>query len=86
MASGHEAERSSPFSRTIGTVRRSIPRYGKAKRPLSQFQSSLTWGSSPASRRMITLRLVSVRSAQPLAQCSQIVGVETRSNGRARKR
>ena len=31
-------------------------------------------GSSPASRRMITLRRVSVRSAQPLAQCSQIVG------------
>lgn len=53
-----------------------------AHRPLSQFHSSLTCGSSPASRRVIFPRRWSVRSAQPDAQCSHVLGADTRSNGR----
>ena len=60
--------------------------YWKPHRPLSQFHSSLTAGSSPASRRITLPRRWSVRSAQPDAQCSHTLGVETRSNGRARNR
>jgi hypothetical protein len=56
------------------------------KRPLSQFHSSFTAGSSPARRRVTLPRRWSVRSAQPEAQCSQTDGAETRSKGRARKR
>ena len=66
--------------------RTSDSRYRKAKRPLSQFHSSLTSGSTAASRRITELRRESVRSEQPDAQCSHAVGVDTRSNGRDRKR
>ncbi len=58
----------------------------KAQRPLSQFHSSLTAGSSPASRRITRPRLTSVRTRQPDAQCSQTVGTDTRSYGRERNR
>jgi hypothetical protein len=57
-----------------------------AKRPLSQFHSSLTSGSQPASRRITLPRRKSVRSSQPEAQCSHMLGTETRSKGRERKR
>jgi hypothetical protein len=60
--------------------------YANAKRPLSQFHSSLTAGSSAASRRITLPRRQSVRSEQPEAQCSQTPGVDIRSNGRARNR
>src|SRR4051812_49880205 len=60
--------------------------YWKAHRPLSQFHSSLTAGSAPARRRRTLPRRQSVRCWQPDAQCSHTLGVETRSNGRARKR
>ena len=52
-ASGHDAMRSSPFSRTIGHSIRPCCMYEKAKRPLSQFHSSLTCGSSQANRRVM---------------------------------
>jgi hypothetical protein len=58
--------------------------YWKPQRPLSQFHSSFTAGSSPASRRSTLPRRWSARIEQPAAQCSQAVGVDTRSNGRAR--
>jgi len=54
----------------------------KAQRPLSQFHSSLTAGSSPASRRITRPRLTSVRCRQPAAQCSHTPGTDIRSNGR----
>ena len=74
-------------SRTSGRVIRSPSRtYGNANRPLSQFHSSLTSGSVRASRRVTAPARWSVRSAQPPAQCSQTVSVDTRSNGRARNR
>ncbi len=73
--------------RTIGVVSRSgSVAYVNAHRPLSQFHSSLTAGSSPASRRRTVPRRWSVRWPQPLAQCSHTAGLETRSNGRARNR
>ena len=88
IASGQEAVTSSPFSlRTCGTVKRSVAvTYLNAQRPLSQFHSSLTSASSPAKRRSVLPRRTSVRRSQPDAQCSQADGVETKSNGRARKR
>ena len=52
----------------------------------AEFHSSLTSGSWPASRRVTLPRRWSVRSPQPEAQCSQTDGVDTRSNGRLRKR
>src|SRR5262245_50492510 len=87
-ASGHEASRSSPVfaSRTIGAVIRSWVAYWNAQRPLSQFHSSFTAGSSPASRRITLPRRQSVRWAHPAEQCSHTLGVDTRSNGRARNR
>ncbi len=85
-ACGQAASTSPPSSRTSGVSRRSELRYGIANRPLSQFHSELIAGSSHASRRMTVERRTSVRREQPLAQCSHTVGVETRSNGRARKR
>ncbi len=88
-ASGHDATRSSPdaSSRTIGEVSRSAAVVqANAQRPLSQFHSSLTAGSSPASRRSTIPRRWSTRSAQPEAQCSHTPGVDTRSNGRERNR
>ncbi len=66
--------------------RSSCRAYRKPNRPLSQFHSSLTSGSAPASRRVTLPRRWSLRSAQPEAQCSHTVGVETRSNGRLRNR
>src|SRR3954447_19825955 len=60
--------------------------YWNAHRPLSQFHSSLTAGSAPARRRRTLPRRQSVRCWQPDAQCSQTLGVETRSKGHARKR
>jgi hypothetical protein len=57
-----------------------------AQRPLSQDHSPLTSGSSIAIRRSTTPRRWSVRIAQPDAQCSQVLGVDTRSNGRERNR
>ena len=56
------------------------------KRPLSQSHSSFTAGSSPASRRVTRPRRQSVRWAQPDAQCSHTLGVDTRSKGRDRNR
>ncbi len=58
----------------------------KAHRPLSQFHSSFTSGALPASLRVTAPRRWSVRCRHPDAQCSQTLGVETRSNGRARNR
>ena len=58
----------------------------KAQRPLSQFHSSFTSGAFPASRLVTAPRRWSVRCRQPAAQCSQTLGVETVSNGRARNR
>ena len=77
-----------PFSsRTSGVVMRSASvAYWNAQRPLSQFHSSLTSGSAPARRRSTLPRRQSVRCWQPDAQCSHTDGVDTRSNGRARKR
>ena len=87
IASGHEAATKFPSSsRTSGVVRRPSFVYGKAKRPLSQFHSSFTSGASQAKRRITWPRRISVRSAQPLAQCSQAVGAEIKSNGRERNR
>ncbi|CAB4930944.1 unannotated protein [freshwater metagenome] len=60
--------------------------YLNAHRPLSQFHSSLTSVSSPASLRRVFPRRTSVRIEQPAAQCSQAEGVETKSKGRAWKR
>ena len=60
--------------------------YWKPHRPLSQFHSSLTSGSSPARRRSTLPRRQSVRMSQPAAQCSHALGVDTRSNGRERNR
>ena len=87
-ASGHDAGTNSPAAlRTNGDVMRSCEVwYLNAQRPLSQFHSSLTDGSSPAKRRSVFPRRTSVRISQPEAQCSQADGVETKSNGRARKR
>ena len=88
IASGHDVTTNSPSEfRTIGCERRSIAvMYLNAQRPLSQFHSSLIVGSSPASRRRVFPRRTSVRMSQPDAQCSHADGVETKSNGRARKR
>ena len=62
-------------SRTSGVVSRSVAvAYWKPQRPLSQFHSSLTAGSSPASRRSTLPRRWSVRWAQPAEQCSQTLG------------
>ena len=70
-----------------GRVSRSSPRpYAKAKRSLSVIHSSLTSGSSPASRRITLPRRWSTRIAEPQASCSATDGVETRSNGRDRNR
>ena len=87
-ASGQEAATNSPSAlRTNGCVRRSTAvTYLNAQRPLSQFHSSLTAASSPARRRSVLPRRTSVRISQPDAQCSHADGVDTRSNGRARKR
>ena len=87
-ASGHDACTSSPSAlRTRGCVRRSSAvTYLNAQRPLSQFHSSFTEGSSPARRRRVFPRRTSVRISQPDAQCSHAEGVETKSNGRARNR
>ena len=60
--------------------------YLNAQRPLSQFHSSFTDASSPAKRRRVFPRRTSVRISHPEAQCSHADGVETKSNGRARKR
>ena len=60
--------------------------YWNAQRPLSQFHSSFTCGSSAAMRRVTLPRRWSVRIAQPDAQCSHALGEETRSKGRDRKR
>ncbi|GGP57440.1 hypothetical protein GCM10010185_32270 [Saccharothrix coeruleofusca] len=46
----------------------------------------MTSGSSPASLRCTLPRRQSVRVEQPDAQCSHTLGVDTRSNGRARNR
>ena len=88
IACGHDASWSSPSSpRTIGPAMRSFEEiYLNAQRPLSQFHSSLTSASSPASRRRVFPRRTSVRIEQPEAQCSQADGVEIKSNGRERKR
>ncbi|CFR68849.1 Uncharacterised protein [Mycobacterium tuberculosis] len=84
---GTSAPLGSPPSRIRGVVITSgWVAYVKAHRPLSQFHSSLTSGSSPASRRSTLPRRWSVRCAQPDAQCSQTLGLETKSNGRARNR
>ncbi len=88
-ASGQEAGSSSPVAafRTSGLVSRSrCCAYRKPKRPLSQIHSSLTSGSSAASRRMTLPRRWSVRVAQPPAHRSHTDGEETRSKGRERKR
>ncbi|CAB4557137.1 unannotated protein [freshwater metagenome] len=86
-ASGHVASRKTPFSRIKGAAIRSLAIvYWNAQRPLSQFHSSFTSGSFPASRRRVLFRRTSVRIEHPDAQCSQTVGVETRSNGRDRNR
>ncbi len=53
---------------------------------MSQFHSSLTAGSSPASRRSTRPRRMSVRCRQPEAQCSHTLGTDTRSYGRDRNR
>ena len=88
IASGHDVTTNSPSElRTIGCERRSMAvMYLNAQRPLSQFHSSLIVGSSPARRRSVFPRRTSVRMSQPDAQCSHADGVETKSNGRARKR
>ena len=57
-----------------------------AKRSLSLIHSWFTAGSSPASRRSTTPRRWSMRIAEPLESCSEMPGVETRSNGRERNR
>ena len=87
-ASGHDAVTSSPAElRTSGCVSRSVAvTYLNAHRPLSQFHSSFTDGSSPARRRSVFPRRTSVRISHPDAQCSHADGVETKSKGRARKR
>ncbi len=96
-ASAHEAGRSSPRvtvpsgatsrSRTSGCARRSgADCHVKAKRSRSVIHSSLTSGSWPARRRSTTPRRWSTRIADPDESCSATDGVETRSNGRDRKR
>src|SRR5262249_12361774 len=83
-AAAQEAGRSTPSSSlTSGVFSRSdwVAELN-AQRPLSQFHSSLTSGSSPARRRITLPRRWSVRWWQPDAQCSHTLGVDTRSNGR----
>jgi hypothetical protein len=57
-----------------------------ANRSLSVIHSSFTAGSSPDRRRSTTPRRWSTLIAEPHESCSEIAGVETRSNGRARNR
>ena len=88
IACGQDAGTSTPSSSRIsGLVSRSgWVAYMNAHRPLSQFHSSLTAGSTPAIRRITRPRRMSLRSRQPEAQCSHTLGTDTRSNGLALNR
>ena len=75
-----------PSSRSSGVVIRSPwVAWVKAQRPLSQFHSSLTSGSSPAAAQHFPAPVVGALRA-PDAQCSQTLGEDTRSKGPGRNR
>ena len=87
-ASGQDASCNCPLASLINgvVILFFATSYLKAQRPLSQFHSSFTDASSPASRRKVFPRLTSVRIAHPDAQCSHAESVETKSNGLALNR
>jgi hypothetical protein len=83
MASDHDAGRRPPSSsRTRGGDPVADPGVGERPAALVAVPLLVDLGSSPARRRSTTPRRWSVRWAQPDAQCSHTLGLDTRSKGR----